>query len=111
MVRGTMQRNIQEFASFAGASNWFDGASGEVRTWRLSPHQFRKTFAKWVGAASDGSLYALKQHFKHLSLAMTDGYVGSDVELYENVAFFTQKASLDRQIGRASCRERVCQYV
>lgn len=96
MIRGTMQRNIQEFASFAGANNWFDGTSAEARTWRLSPHQFRKTFAKWVGAASDGSLYALKQHFKHLSLAMTDGYVGSDVELYENVAFFTQKASLER---------------
>lgn len=94
--RGTMARNIREFAAHVGADTWFDAASGKERRWPFASHQFRKTFAKWVGVASDGSLYALKQHFKHVSLAMTDGYVGSDTELYGNVAFFTQKASLNR---------------
>ena len=55
---------------------------GEV--WHLSPHQFRKTFARFVGRGDRSGLLALAAHFKHVSVAMTSrGYVGTDHELHE----------------------------
>ncbi len=49
----------------------------------LHPHMFRRTFARHVARHDTTNLLALKEHFKHLSLAMTDLYVGSDVELWQ----------------------------
>lgn len=49
--------------------------------WDVSTHQLRKTFAKLIGITDKTCLVALKEHFKHASLAMTDYYVGTSYEL------------------------------
>ena len=49
--------------------------------WNISTHQLRKTFAKLIGITDKTCLVALKEHFKHASLAMTDYYVGTSYEL------------------------------
>jgi hypothetical protein len=43
---------------------------------------FRRTFARHVARYDTTNLLALKEHFKHASLWMTDYYVGSDLELW-----------------------------
>jgi hypothetical protein len=43
---------------------------------------FRRTFARHVARHDTTNLLALKEHFKHVSLSMTDYYVGSDLELW-----------------------------
>jgi len=56
----------------------------EGKAWPLSPHQFRKTFARFVARGDRSNLLALAAHFKHVSIAMTSrGYVGTDFELHE----------------------------
>ena len=58
----------------------------EGRLWRFSPHQFRKTFARFVARGDRSHLLALAAHFKHVSVAMTSrGYVGNDFALHELV--------------------------
>jgi integrase len=58
----------------------------EGRAWPLSPHQFRKTFARFVARGDRSNLLALAKHFKHVSVAMTSrGYVGADFELHQLV--------------------------
>jgi integrase len=52
------------------------------RDWPLSTHQWRKAFAQYVVRSDERLLPALSDHFKHLSIAMTEqGYLGSDPEL------------------------------
>jgi integrase len=52
------------------------------RPFHLHPHMFRRTFARHVVRHDTMNLLALKEHFKHVSLSMTDYYVGSDLELW-----------------------------
>lgn len=49
--------------------------------WDISTHQLRRTFARLIGITDKTCLVALKEHFKHASLAMTDYYVGNNLEL------------------------------
>jgi integrase len=54
--------------------------------WRLTPHQFRKTFARFVARNSATAILALRRHFKHVSILMTEQYTGRfDFELYKDV--------------------------
>jgi len=54
------------------------------RPWHLSPHQGRKTFARFVGRRDRTGLHALAAHFGHVTRLMTDAsYVGTDFELGE----------------------------
>ena len=76
--------------------NTYARAVGTARPWRFSTHQFRKTFARFVAMGDKSGLLALKQHFKHVSIAMTDRYVGRDLELLDLVATEQQQ-----QLGRA----------
>lgn len=76
--------------------NTFARAIGITRPWRFSCHQFRKTFARFVALGDKTGLLALKQHFKHVSIAMTDRYVGRDLELLDLVE--TEK---QHQLGQA----------
>ncbi|GBQ81700.1 phage integrase family protein [Asaia bogorensis NBRC 16594] len=58
----------------------------ENAQWRITPHQFRKTFARFVARGDRSHLLALAAHFKHVSVAMTSrGYVGNDFALHELV--------------------------
>lgn len=58
----------------------------EGKRWVFTPHQFRKTFARYVARGDRSHLLALADHFKHVSVSMTSrGYVGTDFELHELV--------------------------
>lgn len=64
------------------------GDSPDVDIYRdgqvLRTHQWRKTFALYVIRTDSRMLPHISQHFKHLSLAMTEqGYIGNDPELIE----------------------------
>jgi integrase len=88
-------------------------ASG--RTFHIHPHMFRRTFARYVARYDTTNLLALKEHFKHLSLSMTDYYVGNDLELWmlmeeetERVSFesFDKALSADQLAGPGGVRLR-----
>jgi hypothetical protein len=49
--------------------------------WHFASHQFRRTFARFVAVGNNNGLFALKRHFKHVSVLMTDVYAGHDLEL------------------------------
>jgi integrase len=54
------------------------------KPWHLTPHQGRKTFARFVGKRDRSGLHALQMHFGHVTRVMTDrGYVGTDFVLDE----------------------------
>lgn len=56
------------------------------KPWRLTTHQGRKTFARFIGRRDRTGLAALAKHLGHVTRAMTDrGYVGTDFELAELV--------------------------
>jgi len=57
------------------------------RTWNLHPHQFRKTFVRFMVKNSVNIRY-LQEHFKHISLSMTAWYDIDDVELVNEIAEF-----------------------
>lgn len=51
----------------------------------IKTHQWRKTFALYVLRTDPKMLPAIAQHFKHMSLLMTEqGYIGNDPELLES---------------------------
>jgi integrase len=50
----------------------------EGDVWPLSPHQFRRTFARYVARCILGDVRYLREHFKHWSLDMTLGYAWGD---------------------------------
>ncbi len=54
--------------------------------WKLSTHQGRKTFARFVALRDRSALFALAQHLGHRERAVTDhGYAGSDYRLGEEI--------------------------
>jgi integrase len=54
----------------------------EFANWRITTHQWRKSFALYVIRTDSRMLPAVSQHFKHVSLAMTESaYVGTDADL------------------------------
>jgi len=70
------------------------------KPWPFSPHQFRKTFARFIAQRDRSQLLALSDHLKHASIAMTaKGYVGNDFDLNELIDHEGQKETalaLDR---------------
>jgi len=72
----TMALRLKGFVAMLGIKDT-DG-----RPFHLHPHMFRRTFARHVARHDTTNLLALKDHFKHTSLWMTDYYVGSDHELW-----------------------------
>ena len=55
--------------------------------WRLQTHQGRKTFARFVAKRDRTHLHALKEHFGHRSIVMTErAYAGTDYELSELIS-------------------------
>jgi integrase len=69
---------ICKFADYVGVPHH------EGKPWPFSPHQFRKTFARFIARRDRSQLMALADHFKHASIAMTArGYVGNHFDLKE----------------------------
>lgn len=53
-----------------------------ILDWDISSHQWRKAFAQYVIRADSRMLPVLREHFKHVSIAMTEqGYINADPEL------------------------------
>ncbi|HEX5432836.1 MAG TPA: tyrosine-type recombinase/integrase, partial [Candidatus Angelobacter sp.] len=72
----TIQYRLEVFVAMLGLKD------SNGRPFHLHPHMFRRTFARHVVRYGTTNLLALKEHFKHVSLSMTDHYVGSDLELW-----------------------------
>ena len=56
--------------------------------WNLHPHQFRRTFARYVARSSLGDIRYLREHFKHWALDMTIMYSEDQVrdeELHDEI--------------------------
>ena len=69
-----VRHDINTFAEAAGAGDWV-----------FSPHQFRKTFARFVALSSVSSVFALMRHFKHASILLTERYLPTDPELLNDI--------------------------
>lgn len=83
------QGYTRAFFKFIGLKN----AQGMF--FHIHPHMFRRTFARHVVRCDTTNLMALKEHFKHCSVAMTDGYVGIDLELQDLLDSENDLLSLD----------------
>ena len=73
-----------------------------ITDWHFTPHQFRKTFARFVALSDNGSLFALMRHFKHASILMTELYASCDPEQVSDIFEASQEISaehLDRIYG------------
>ncbi|MDO9481736.1 MAG: hypothetical protein Q8K34_03630 [Hydrogenophaga sp.] len=65
---------------------WLGLPQHEGRTWQLSTHQGRKTFARFAALRDGSALFALAQHLGHRERAVTDcGYAGSDYRLNQEI--------------------------
>ena len=65
---------------------WLGLPDHQGKAWRLTTHQGRKTFARFVALRDGSSLFALAQHLGHRERAMTDhGYAGSDYRLTRKI--------------------------
>ncbi len=94
MLSTILRRLNVLFAPFVGLHLNYRG-----KPWRLTTHQGRKTFARFVGKRDRTGLQALKSHFGHVTRVMTDrGYVGTDFALDELIDRHAQeetKAALE----------------
>lgn len=87
------QRIADLLARFA---QWSDLPMHEGAPWKLSTHQGRKTFARFVALRDRSALLALAQHLGHRERAVTDhGYSGSDYRLNEEI----DAEILDQSVG------------
>jgi integrase len=103
----TIRVRLKHFVRMLGLKD----SSG--RAFHIHPHMFRRTFARHVVRYDTTNLLALKEHFKHISLSMTDYYVGSDLELWtlmmeeeEKLLFesFDKALRADRMAGPGGVR-------
>jgi len=63
-------------------ARWIGLPDHDGKTWHLTTHQGRKTFAHFAALRDRSALFALAQHFGHRDYATTDrGYVGTDYAL------------------------------
>jgi hypothetical protein len=89
LVAGVMQVIVPSSGQFiARLNNQFAPFVGlpahQNERWWLTPHQGRKTFARFIGRKDRTGLHALQAHLGHVSRVMTDsGYVGTDFDLVE----------------------------
>jgi integrase len=67
-------------------ARWLNVPSYQGKPWRLSSHQGRKTFARFVALRDRTALYALAQHLGHRDVRQTDAaYVGTDHNLEREI--------------------------
>jgi integrase len=77
--------SINAFALNRGQQDWIKKhveLPADFADWRVTTHQWRKSFALYTIRTDNRMLAAVSQHFKHVSLLMTEqAYVGNDIEL------------------------------
>ncbi len=57
----------------------------DIEPWHFTPRQFRRTFARWVTRKDPNALLALRRHFAHVSVQMTEFYSFWDSDLVQEV--------------------------
>ena len=82
-------RRLSDYVTMLGLKD----SRGEA--FHLHAHMFRRTFARYVVRYDTTNLLALKEHFKHISLTMTDHYVGGDLELWMMLEEETERVSFE----------------
>jgi len=107
LIGSTIQYRLEVFVAMLGLKD------PRGVPFHLHPHMFRRTFARHVVRYDTTNLLALKEHFKHVSLSMTDYYAGSDLELWalmieeeERLLFesFDKALAADRLAGPGGAR-------
>jgi len=100
VIQTVTTRLNEQFAPFVNLPPY----QGEP--WRLTTHQGRKTFARFVGKRDRTGLHALQAHFGHVTRVMTDrGYVGTDFALDELIDRHTKdetRAALEELLTAAT---------
>jgi hypothetical protein len=100
-----MTTHINDFAAVVGVPHH------RGQPWCFSPHQFRKTFARFVAKRDRTQLMGLADHFKHASTFITSrSYVGTNFELSELVtqdARSDTAAALERMLSGAPVAGRI----
>lgn len=67
-------------------SNWLGLPQHDGKPWRLTSHQGRKTFARFVALRDRTALFALAQHLGHRDRTVTDlCYAGNDYRLNSEI--------------------------
>lgn len=84
-----IEKDINEFVKWMKLKE----EGGEM--YCVTPHMFRRTFARQVIRCNHMNILALKEHFKHVSLMMTDHYLGVDDELLEMLRSEEDKLSFE----------------
>jgi hypothetical protein len=74
----------------------FARENGFDRDWRFHPHQFRKTFARFVVLSGPNTAVSLMRHFKHVSIQMTERYFPNDPELLNNLIESSEELIAER---------------
>lgn len=76
-------------------AQWLELPHYKGHRWRLSSHQGRRTFARFIALRDRTALHALAQHLGHRDVRQTDqGYVGSDYQLTQEI----ESAVLDESV-------------
>jgi len=73
-IKGSVHSSLKELVKV------FDIVDGEEEPWRLHPHQFRKSFVRFMCSNAMNIRY-LQEHMGHKSLDMTAWYDSDDFEL------------------------------
>lgn len=89
----------------------------DLQSWRVSTHQWRKSFAIYMVRSDARLVHGVRDHFKHMSIAMTErGYLGVDPEMLglidDEATYAASKFILDVLNGRPAAgnmSEKICE--
>jgi hypothetical protein len=68
----------------------------DIGDWKIAPHQFRKTFARFVALSGSVPTLTLMRHFKHVSVLMTERYMPNDPELINDLIEASEELVAER---------------
>jgi hypothetical protein len=74
LERNSLEARLNRFALAMGMGDW-----------HFTPHQFRKTFARFVTRIDPMAIIALSRQFQHVSVAMTQRYIDTDPDIISEV--------------------------
>lgn len=109
IIAKQMQDFVGTYGGLAGLPDTLPTASGTIDLIPYKsgedtrPHKWRKTFALYVLRTDPNMLPAISQHFKHMSLAMTEeGYIGNDPELLDSIESVRRQRTVKFLLEQAS---------
>ena len=103
-----MKSFVAQYGGLQGLPDVLKTRSGstDIRRYKTGEgfrtHQWRKTFALYILRTDSRMLPALAQHFKHMSLAMTEqGYIGNDPELLDSIESVRRQRTVQFLLNQA----------